>query len=195
MSVDPEQEGEVFKAIAAQAEDQKALDVCTSHMPGTPVIPVGYNGQLLKALVDTGAGLNLLSARIAPKDMKDSTLKKVKLACKDAQAVVLGEVEVQLRIGQALFDVNCCVIKALDHDIILGSPLLETELAFVDFGQSCLYLGKQERQAVYWSMTSQAHENKVELQESNEYQTVELKQSLGNFEIHNETKIGTPEPY
>ena len=166
--------------------------MCTTHGPGTPVIHVKYSGQALKALIDTGAGLNLLSARIAPQDMKDSEYSQIKLACQAQVNKVLGEVEVSLRIGSALFDVKCYVIEELAHDIILGSPWLVQEQALVDYRQGCLYVGGHDHPLVYW-LSPQKHISKVEGPEQNECQSVELRRSPSDFKVQEKTNIGTPE--
>ena len=168
MSVDPERAQGVFAEVATQA-------VCTSQRPSIPVIEIEYNGHTLKALVDSGAGLNLLSASIAPQDLQDSTER----TSKHALATTIGSTDVQLRIGNALSVVTCSVMEGLAYDVILGGKWLEEEQATLDFGQSCLHFGKQNRQTVCWA-TPQKHNNKVELPERVKVQTVELRRELGD---------------
>ena len=116
-------------------------------------------------MVDTGAGLNLLSARIAPQDTKDSKYSQIMLACKNTRATVVGEVKLRIKIRHAMFDVTCCVVEGLGHDIILGSPFLLAESAFIDFRRHCLYVGRDERQTVYWSRPPTKNLNTIELSE------------------------------
>ena len=164
-----------------QETHQKVPKICSTHGTVTPVIIAHYGPKTLHALVDTGAGLNLLADRHAPPHLKRNSTNRIRLACQEAYAEVVGEVEMRLTIGQQEFYVNCCVVEDLAHDLILGTPFLQTEQATLDFGRGCLHLGKKERQTVYWSRAPTENQKAIELPELSENHPVELQELLDNF--------------
>ncbi|KAG5861100.1 hypothetical protein JTB14_012836 [Gonioctena quinquepunctata] len=121
-----------------------------------PRISVRVGGQIIQALVDTGASVNFIRPDLFPnKDFSSlPNATFIQLGCQNSTSRSLGHLEVPMEIEGQEYVVKATLLSKLNEKVILGMPFLMENAAIVDIARKCLYFGKRPRQTVFFSQVT-----------------------------------------
>ncbi|KAG5867591.1 hypothetical protein JTB14_002381 [Gonioctena quinquepunctata] len=121
-----------------------------------PRISVRVGGQIIQALVDTGASVNFIRPDLFPnKDFSSlPNATFIQLGCQNSTSRSLGHLEVPMEIEGQEYVVKATLLGKLNEKVILGMPFLMENAAIVDIARKCLYFGKRPRQTVFFSQVT-----------------------------------------
>ncbi|KAG5873223.1 hypothetical protein JTB14_005676 [Gonioctena quinquepunctata] len=137
------------------AEVVASLGESRNHGRQLPRISVMIGGQVVLALIDTGASVNFIrSDLVTPNEIVDSSHKvTVFLGCSNTTSPSRGRAEILTEIEGREYAINVTVLENLNERLILSMPFLTTFEATIDLGRKCLYFGLAPRQTVFWDRT------------------------------------------
>lgn len=115
-----------------------------------PRLEVQLNGQLVHALLDTGASKSFVSAELLHPDEIPVTYKEVRLAS-GQQLRARGPVALQISLNGQRINLQAYVLPAMQERLILGQEWMIEEQATLDFQHNCVYFGTTYRQSAYWT--------------------------------------------
>lgn len=115
-----------------------------------PKIRIQLFGKPIEALLDSGSDVCLISSYLAPQAKLDGTRLDLRMAVDGELKSTKGSLKIEFRIRNFLYIANMHVIDGLGAPHILGRDFLVQEDATLDFGRSCVHIGRQQRQTVYW---------------------------------------------
>ena len=107
--------------VNALIEDQKS-EICYSKMQGRPSVTVEIQGKQWECLLDTGAGVNVMSKKYY-QDLNNLVLEKCDInlrGANDGKLKVLGKIEVEVDICQTRKAVPFIVVESVVPELIGG---------------------------------------------------------------------------
>ena len=110
---------------------------------------VRVNGELIMALIDTGACVTIASEEFAKRIIQDLIpLEKGRhwRAANGGEIEVLGETTVNLELGSKAFDVSLVVARNLSHSLIIGTDVIRENKFIIDFKTNKIRIGNEEVQ-------------------------------------------------
>lgn len=125
-----------------------------------PVIKVKFNGHIFSALIDTGAGVNVINNKLITEYTPNSGMN-LQLAAGSSQTPVLGLASCQIEINTTSYSLQCYVVEDLCESFVLGKPFLISQQVVIDYSRSCVYVGTKTRQTVYWARPVGIRKNPV----------------------------------
>lgn len=75
---------------------------------------------------------------------------QVVLACPSRKIKSPGTTQLDVKINDWSFQIDCRILPDLAHDLILGMPWLKDQNVLMDFARRCLHAGNSQRHTIYW---------------------------------------------
>lgn len=157
-----------------------------------PIIEVGLLNGNFRALIDTGATLNIISSALVPTSLVTFRPQKLALACQGFEILTKGTCDLNVQIGSQFYVISFVVVENLGENILIGHPFLLNEKVIIDYGRSCLYIGKTNRQTLYWLPRVKSIPSKIELPKLSDDAPLELNRLLHEFSSLFEVNLQQP---
>ncbi|KAJ8912002.1 hypothetical protein NQ315_003538 [Exocentrus adspersus] len=141
----PLEDGEMIRIHVLTADEEA---IC-------PRLSLRMSDGEVQALVDTGAGVNLIRTDLAAGMQRvEDKLVTLQLASIGATTITSGTAEVQYTIDEMPLTTRMLLVDELHEECILGRPWLRDQRVVMDFDQRVIYFGKDRRRCAFWTEAS-----------------------------------------
>ncbi|XP_046408830.1 uncharacterized protein LOC124173363 [Ischnura elegans] len=119
----------------------------------TPRIQVELGGEVLHALIDSGAGVNLIAERCLPVAFQKlvkgehTTLRTVK----GDTFLTTGNLQTIVTVQKLHLPVTLHITRDMEEDLILGHPWLQSANAVIDYSHRTISFGNTGRVTAAWT--------------------------------------------
>ena len=125
-------------ATSFLAANQKVNVLSSQRQKVAVHLPIEYQGQLYRCLLDSGCDITVLSRKMLP-DLSYQACSQKLLAANSSPIPILGSTKVSFRIAGADLEYEFLVSDAVD-EIILGADWLADNRCLWDFESSILWI-------------------------------------------------------
>lgn len=112
---------------------------------------MNIDGRKSYALIDTGAGCNLIRHGFSENSVTPSSPSDfINIAATGYSLPVRGTQTISFSLQGHSFTCKCLVIDNLREELILGNPWLQQEEANIDLSRQCIHIGRESRVTAHW---------------------------------------------
>lgn len=126
----------------------------TTRLDGVPLpyLRVKVGDKNAESLIDSASTHNFIKESLTDDATPVSqNTAKAKLAEQGKTMLTRGVCQIQITVGSVSDTIDFTVAPDLDGDLTLGRPWLRRNRALHDYGEDCLYFGRNARQKVYFT--------------------------------------------
>ncbi|HSN23390.1 MAG TPA: retropepsin-like aspartic protease, partial [Methylomicrobium sp.] len=134
----PQSKETTASATSLPTANPKANVLSSRRQKVAVYLPMEYQGQLYRALLDSGCDISVLSRRMLP-DLSYQACSQKLLAANSSPIPILGSARVSFRVAGADLEYEFLVSDAVD-EIILGADWLADNRCLWDFESSILWI-------------------------------------------------------